>query len=156
MRTDTIFTMRSYFAPEVGSKTFAASVLRRLQANIARTLQEQGFVAKGLLEVLSINLREQPDNSEAPLPAFVTGGNWYVKCPDCAGCEFVDPVDLVMMCCACWNAAVDHRFRRVVMPDEQVAIEALLLQRPEVATRGWAVGQTTEDLRRENAEHELD
>ena len=152
-RADVIHTMRSYFAPEVSSRAFAASMLRRTKQTIARRLAEQGFVQVELAALLSVVLGDPDVPSDAsPREAYVDGGNWFVKC-ECGGCEFVDPKDLVTICCGCWHSGDGHRFRRVVLPENRAAIEAALLRRPDPVTRGWNPGQTVEDLERENHEH---
>jgi len=87
---------------------------------------------------------------EGKLTAEVNHGRWIVRC-ECGGAEKMFE-EGVFMCQACFNAAYKHKYRRAVFPKSRKQIENLLLKRP-LPNRNWSVGETIEDLKRENDEH---
>lgn len=83
--------------------------------------------------------------------AEIHQGRWVVECPvpGCTNAELGDPAWPRFVCCGgcgCGPLAV-------VFPAARQEIEALLLERPVPATRGWLKHETVADLKRENKEH---
>lgn len=113
---------------------------------LAQLAAAVGFAAPPLTEV-----------ADTPaIPARVNANRWIVDCPDCNGAEFVwTEGPLVMLCAGCWNAAVGHQWRPVLLPDPdaRAAIEAILLARPMPATRNWEPWESIAELAGENMEH---
>lgn len=157
--TERIHTVRSAFASPghvVDAVGFARGMLRSSRAAVARQVAEAGFAPAGAIGCLDVEELADPDEGtlaeDRPVSAYVNAGRWLAKC-ECGGCEYVDLEQLVFMCCNCWNAEVGHRWRPIVIPKQRVAIERLLLKRPDGATRNWRPGETIADLARENREH---
>lgn len=90
----------------------------------------------------------------APLMARIYADSWIVDCPDCGGAEFVwlnGP--FLMWCHSCGNVAVNGMWRRVELPGDIAAAEALLDKRTLRDQRNWDPRiETIEMLRAENAE----
>ena len=87
--------------------------------------------------------------------AFVNHGRWIALCPQGdGGAEYIDPTRPTFFCCECRNVATDHLPIPVRIPANAAEIEEHLLKRPDPKTRNWLVGETVEDLHRENVEHE--
>lgn len=78
-------------------------------------------------------------------------GRWIAKC-ECGGAEYVSFKSLVFMCCSCWNADHKHNWRRVELPKQRKAIEKTLEARPG-KNQHYRVGESVDDLVRENMEH---
>lgn len=89
------------------------------------------------------------------LEARIDAGRWIVECPDCHDAQFVWPDDEhpLFMCVTCFNATVEGLWRRVAVPEQRAAIEALLLKRPLPTVRHWRAGETIDELRAENRAH---
>lgn len=90
-----------------------------------------------------------------PAQAMINHGRWIALCPDCPGAELVwRDGPYLMLCASCWNWALGTRWRPVLMPPpgsvEQ--IEAILLRRPNPATRNWD-GESVDVLLAENVAH---
>ncbi len=94
-------------------------------------------------------------SDDAPAPAWVERGVWVVSCPDCAGRPDEERHGVwlsgphLMFCAVCGNRQLDGQWRRVVIPPNRSAIEALLVGRPP-SNRNWLPGETTEQLIAEN------
>lgn len=85
--------------------------------------------------------------SGAPLVAYVNHSRWAADCPEgCSDAEFADPKWPRFVCTKCGSGVWPVRF-----PKDRLAIEALLLLRPE-ENRNWS-GESLADLRIENAAH---
>lgn len=86
--------------------------------------------------------------------ARISGSCWIFDCPDpgCGGAEFANFDEPLFYCCACRNAAWDHQPLKVEMPTakHRGELEAVLLKRPDPATRNWRPGETVSDLKVEN------
>lgn len=86
--------------------------------------------------------------------ARVSGSCWIVDCPDpaCTGAEFANFADPRFFCCACRNAAWDHKPLKVVLPTakQRAEIDAVLAKRDDPHTRNWMPGETVADLKVEN------
>jgi hypothetical protein len=78
--------------------------------------------------------------------AEIHRGRWIALCPQCEAGVGVHPEWPVAYCGSCGAAL------RVVVPAAWRSIEKLLVNRP-TKHQGWLVGETLEDLRRENREH---
>lgn len=89
-------------------------------------------------------------DDDPPVMAQVYEGAWLVRC-ECGGAEYAWEEGL-FWCFSCGNAGHGHRIRRSVFPKNRTAIEELLARRP-LKKRGWLVGDTLTDLKRENKEH---
>ena len=81
-----------------------------------------------------------------PILARVNHGRWIADCPDCAGAELARDGRLFI----CHNCSSGPH--QVIFPAEREVIELLLSWRPEI-NRNWEVGETVENLERENKEH---
>lgn len=77
---------------------------------------------------------------------------WIADCPDCRiGAVYIwleGPH--LMICLNCGNRRIGVRWRRVVLPRQRKAIEAVLLARPDPATRGWDPGESLAALKADN------
>lgn len=94
------------------------------------------------------------DDEIEPVKAFVNKGRWIVVCPLCGGGEYAWE-EGYCYCCSCHNSYMGHKYRRLVFPENRAEIEAALIVRP-LANRNWNLGETIEDLLRENQEHEAE
>lgn len=133
--------MTAFVLPLVdGARNFGADSPWGVVAG-SRAAQVVGFVPPPVEEVAG-----------EPVAARVNHNRWIADCPDCPGAEFVwRDGPLVMLCLACLNGGIGHRWRRVLLPPDLPAIEAALLARPLPATRNWATPETVADLLAENA-----
>lgn len=79
--------------------------------------------------------------------AYVNHSRWVADCPEdgCQGTEFVDGAWPRFVCISCGSGVW-----RVVFPKDRLAIEALLLTRPEEENRNWSNGEDVADLKAEN------
>ncbi len=95
------------------------------------------------------------DAAAAPMVATVNHGYWIARC-ECRTPGDVSPGCIVWLdrpwgwCVRCDNAAAGGYWRPVVLPPDRAAIEAVLVLRPDVATRNWLPGETVGDLVAEN------
>lgn len=78
------------------------------------------------------------DEAGAPALAYVSGGRWLAKCPNCAGIEYVARDDRILFCHSCENPDVAGSARRVVFHDDYLEIEKVLLKRPVMLRPEWA------------------
>lgn len=85
-----------------------------------------------------------------PLPAHINHGNWLVRCP-CGGYEYVWEEGWVF-CFSCANNYIGHKFRKTTFPSIRAEIEGIMKVRP-LHNRNWNLGETLDDLRKENEEH---
>ena len=90
-----------------------------------------------------------------PLAVIITQGQWKVMCRTLACLDAHDHPSLSRACrlAICLNCGAIYE--DVQIPDEADEIERLLLLRSDIQTRNWVQGETVDDLRRENAEHEI-
>lgn len=80
---------------------------------------------------------------------------WIADCPACLAhgrtvAQYVWLDQPILFCTRCANAALEGRWRPVIVPAERQDIERLLLVRPDPEQRAWAPGETLADLRAEN------
>ena len=87
--------------------------------------------------------------------AYVIRGNWVADCPFCRETIVVEPGQ-PFTCPNCTMAENGGKARPLAMPEQRAEIEAALLQRPVPDNRNWLVGETVEDLVRENRAHGVD
>lgn len=109
--------------------------------------------------------------------ARVDFGRWVADCPDCNGCEYVDPDDPFFFCLSCGNVTIEGYARLVIFPKDITGIEKELMNRPvndliganEVdralkaksifpgLSRSWNPGETVADLKKQlkEAKHGL-
>lgn len=99
-------------------------------------------------------IREVIVADHEPIKAIVNSGRWLARCPFCAGAERVFESNPVFLCMSCHNKGTAHI--KVEFPEERKEIEAILIKRPDPATRNWEPGETIEFLQQENIEHGLD
>jgi len=92
---------------------------------------------------------KEPWLAIATVQAYVGAGAWRVRCT-CGEAPPADP-DWRLACCSGCGAI----YEGVHFPpaDTLAAIEAVLVLRPNQATRNWRPGETLEDLRAENLAH---
>ena len=103
--------------------------------------------------------------------ARVDFGRWMADCPDCNGCEYVDPDDPFFFCLSCGNVTLEGYARRVIFPKNMVEIEKELIRRPvndiiganavdkamkaksiyRGLSRSWNPGESVADLKRQLA-----
>lgn len=81
---------------------------------------------------------------------------WIAECPDCraagkTAAEYVWLATPLLFCMRCGNAAIDGRWRRVLIPADREEIERLLLVRPDPGDRAWMPNESLDDLREQNA-----
>ncbi len=108
------------------------------------------WVASGLARA---GVSIERDGIDTPmLEAFVIHGQWLVRCP-CGGAEKAWE-EGYFICLSCLNAFCNHVLARSSFPVDREQIERLLDMRP-LPNRNWLLGETLDDLKRENAEHNL-
>lgn len=91
------------------------------------------------------------DDTLEPVPAFVNKGRWIAVCPHCGGGEYAWEEGF-FFCCSCLNSYMGHRYRRLVFPEDRIAIEDALAVRP-LENRNWTIKETVADLVKENQDH---
>ena len=79
--------------------------------------------------------------------AKVNHGRWIVDCPNCRSAQIASRETPFFHCAEC-----DSDWFRITYPAERVAIELLLLKRPNIANRNWEPGETLTILEKENAD----
>ncbi|OFW37660.1 MAG: hypothetical protein A3J29_06195 [Acidobacteria bacterium RIFCSPLOWO2_12_FULL_67_14b] len=94
-----------------------------------------------------LNFRAEPWPAPDGMAAVIYGGKWIVECP-CGEIPMASPAWDEARCFEC--GAI---YRRLALPADREAIEALLLQRPTAVTRTWLPGEPLDDLRAQNAAH---
>lgn len=87
------------------------------------------------------------DLSDDQTPAHVNHGRWVVSCR-CGESPLTHPAWRLACCGECGWVLTN-----VVFPTDWPEVEALLLLRPRRDQQHWLLGETTEDLRAENAAH---
>ena len=100
-----------------------------------------------------------PVDTVAPaVTARVNHGRWVVDC-ECGDAGIVDPrhPGQGFFCFGCYNIIHTGLPRQVIYPADEVrrAVEALLLLRPDPATRNWSPLEAVGDLAIENIAHGL-
>ncbi len=96
----------------------------------------------------------EPPIGKDKVRAEVNHNRWIAKC-ECGGAEVVDPMYRVFYCLSCFNDAHKGRTRKVRFPRNYDKIENALEVRPNPYNRCWLVGETIEDLEKENEDHGL-
>lgn len=99
---------------------------------------------------LQANARPAQWRWAGPVRAVVHQNFWRVTCPACGDMPPCGPTYSVACCMNC-GAILEQ----VVYPAEWPAIEAALLKRHALATRGWLTHETLADLHAENAAHDV-
>lgn len=112
-----------HYAKSEGVQTVKERILK-----LRETFSKQGR---------DITIEDIGSVSGPPVYARVEQGAWIADC-ECKGAQFVDPDEPIYFCFNCGNKANDHKLRPVIFPsqEEQKNIEALLLERPVIETRG--------------------
>lgn len=89
--------------------------------------------------------------------AYINHNRWVAECPTCNGAELVWIDIPVFMCMSCWNGAIGHRWRRVIVPDTDkiLALHSVLEQRHNPANRNWFPHESVQDLMDENKDHKV-
>jgi hypothetical protein len=62
--------------------------------------------------------------------ARIDFGRWVADCPDCNGCEYVNPDDPFFFCLSCGNVTLEGLARKVIFPKNMPDIEKELIRRP--------------------------
>ena len=88
--------------------------------------------------------------TDPPVMAQCFEGAWLVRC-ECGGAEYAWEEGL-FWCFSCGNETSGHKVRRSVFPPDREAIEAVLHRR-RLKRRSWLIGETVDDLIRENEDH---
>jgi hypothetical protein len=139
-----------------------------LDQHLARTRDElwrrhEEFVAQQAARGRRVAVHESPE----PVDVYIDHGKWVIRC-ECGAGNAADPDANEARCFAC--GAVHTA---VVFPEERIAVEALLLARPNSLTRNWwppsewaargltpphGSGESLDDLATDNTAHgvELD
>jgi hypothetical protein len=101
-----------------------------------------------------VNIEIPWDEPRGEIRAEVVRSSWRVKCPFCAGALVIEPGE-PFFCVDCLMQGNGFYPMRVIWPSMRQAIENVLLQRPNPATRNWLpdAGETLEFLRVENQQH---
>lgn len=88
----------------------------------------------------------------ATVIAYINESRWIASCPFCNSAQVGSPDDPRFLCANCANLAVQGAYLNVSYPPTKAvqAIEAALLDRPEIATRNWTVDETADELVAEN------
>jgi hypothetical protein len=138
-------------------KSFRDWVLRISAEKFQKNLIQYPFTGK-IAEKKTVNAR-------------VDFGRWMTSCPDCNGCEYVDPDDPFLFCLSCGNVMLEGFARKVIFPKNMAEIEKELLKRPvddrigsnvcdramkskpvyRGLSRSWNPGETITDLKRQLA-----
>jgi ribosomal protein L37AE/L43A len=85
--------------------------------------------------------------------AVVHHGRWIVHCPWCSSAQFAPFEDRRFFCVECGNMLVGGAYVPVRWPEDIQSIEIILEKRlPQ--NRNWNPGETTEQLVKENLEHQ--
>ena len=86
--------------------------------------------------------------------AYVNESRWIASCPFCNSAQIASPSDPRFLCANCANLPVQGAYLAVSYPTAKaaVAIEAALLERPDLQTRNWTIAETADDLIAENIE----
>jgi len=111
-----------------------------------------GVTTRFIKFAANIGAKPQYPLEDVPLQevhAIVNYGRWVVKCPDCMGCEDVDPAEPIFFCLSCGQ---DGYFKSVVFPTNRAEIEEELLKRP-VENRNWDNTEDVKFLKTENIEN---
>ena len=93
------------------------------------------------------------DHMKGRVAAFINGGRWVLGCDICHTAVVAEPLDPWFCCPGCGSGG---KWRAVVFPTkgDKAAIEAILLLRPgfrhSAPSRNWDLGETKDDLRRQN------
>lgn len=86
-----------------------------------------------------------------PLTPMEPVARWICRCPDCpGGSAYVWLEQPIMFCLSCGNRSIGGRWRTVTLPPDPGAIEALLMQRPDVANMVWVPGESLTLIRAHN------
>jgi hypothetical protein len=85
------------------------------------------------------------------MPAVCNWGRWVVECATawCTNAWMPQPGDRMWQCGTC---GLDTE---IAWPPDPIAIEALLLMRPDPSSRNWRPPETLTDLVMENAAHDI-
>ena len=94
-----------------------------------------------------------------PVTAVVNHGRWIAVCPTCGGGVSTHP-GWPALCLTCDDGVGTPVVRLLTTvawpaPSLRAALEKTLRRRPRAASRNWAPGESAEDLRRENRQHQL-
>ncbi len=126
---------------------------RYMNGSTLAQMLERGPIRRRAARV-GITVRPMEDVALGPgLLARFNHNYWIVDCPDCGSAEFVWIDEPVMLCQKCWNAVVDGRWRRVVVPGQWRQIERIMRVRINPDNRNWYPGESLAKLKAENMEH---
>ncbi len=98
-------------------------------------------------------------DTRGEVAAFVNHSRWIAKCPYCAGALTVGLDEPIFYCVECGMQAngggpgQPGYAMDVIFPRFWQDIEAVLLLRPDPATRNWLPHETIDDLIQENIAH---
>ena len=79
--------------------------------------------------------------------ASVNGGKWLITCPfpGCSGAQYASFHDRRFWCVDCNSKAVSGKWIEVVWPEDHLAVESWLSNRPQTA-KHWFPGETATDI----------
>lgn len=93
--------------------------------------------------------------------AYMNHGRWVADCPKCTGAEIVEPNKPFVCGSCCMDDFVNKRRglphkngHDVIFPEWKDRVDATLKVRP-LENRNWWLGESLEELHRENKEHGL-
>jgi hypothetical protein len=125
-------------------------LLEPLQVHGASTREE--YAAKQTAHVRALRaaypaMRQwrDPWTADVTPDVFVSDGKWLVECDVCGNCPSVSLVWREARCFEC--GAV---YANLTVPEQAAAIEAVLVQRPRMATRYWNPTISLDALAAEN------
>jgi len=122
-------------------------ILGPREHHMVRTPDEyQQAQAKFIAQRQEKGARYEIHQVDTPVNARVDHNTWVVDC-ECGAGNAVDPTWPAAYCFGC--GAIHNN---VVWPLNRERIEEILLQRVDVTKRNWRIGESEEDLTRENFE----
>lgn len=155
--SEQIYHLRTLFQPqgrEMDVVSFALGILKQQRLEVFRKgMPVSSFKLGDAASPLDVGLQTQIN--AAPLATLGWQGRWIVNCPnpDCMGAEYLDPENLIFMCCSCWNEEHGHSWLKVQIPTgSRKEIERLLILRPG-RNRNWIPGESVASLRSDNIAH---
>jgi len=130
----------------------------RFDCSLAEFYQRPEIVQAVARQGVMMPLPSDVEADAPPALAFVNSlsplediARWLALCPDCSvGAAYVWLDQPIMFCLHCANRTIGHTWRPVLVPVERVAIERLLLARPDPAHRHWTPDESLDELRAQN------
>jgi hypothetical protein len=128
--------------------------MRILTADAQPVVRENGGHYRAFVERLAQTYWNAPVNwsVHGSVMAYVNQSAWAAACPFCPNHQVVEPGQ-PFFCVNCMMQGNGFLAMAVSFPPNRAEIEAILLKRRSPNTRNWLLGETADDLRRENWTH---